>query len=593
LNGGRRGGGDSICGDSGGGDSGDDSCASRSDDSPIGRRVRRSRREAKAAAESAAWQEGRVQPVLLQGLGSVVGHEPAGEQGLRGLDGGVEHEPEGPVERDGSAEPASMTLCTGGPAAQPPRKLNLPLPSRHCSLDVLPGSGASDGPLTLPHAPGGGDVLLTMSHGSGDGKGPRTLPPEPSVDGPLTPFIDLSVYTRNRCFRLYKSSKLGKKEELTPAWLSPTELAFLPHRDETELFLASLVTNVPEGAVLLTCGEGAAEPPATSERQEGSGCPTEATGGPTLPALPPCRLAGPSAVTPASIAPCPLALLEAFMLSAWSCKTGLPAATRAWALDATRRTLSLSLAPSNRWCSHLGRPHRSNGTLLFAVLAPPAGEAAFFTQRCFDADCRAAGFRGGDRLPLPEHVVACSRGLDGRGGWGGGRSERSDGSCLDDGGSCGSGEGGNDALRLGCTGGGHCLGYTFGGPCASAGLPVSSGEGWAGNVAAPRAIDTAAKRQRALLLPGEQREDGCTLPSLGEVREGGLPLALTLAARANEQTSGGAWLDTAGKLHAELACWEGHARAEDWWDEEAERAVAGAAQEFAWRQEQARQRGSC
>ena len=48
------------------------------------------------------------------------------------------------------------------------------------------------------------------------------------------------------------------------------------------------------------------------------------------------------------------------------------------------------------------RPHRSNGTFLVADLG-----AATFSQFCYDAECRAAGFRGSDCLPIPrEHCDA-------------------------------------------------------------------------------------------------------------------------------------------------------------------------------------------
>lgn len=47
------------------------------------------------------------------------------------------------------------------------------------------------------------------------------------------------------------------------------------------------------------------------------------------------------------------------------------------------------------------RFHRSNGISLRAELAPTR---RVFTQHCFDADCRAAGFRGSDELPIPPEV---------------------------------------------------------------------------------------------------------------------------------------------------------------------------------------------
>ena len=61
--------------------------------------------------------------------------------------------------------------------------------------------------------------------------------------------------------------------------------------------------------------------------------------------------------------------------------------------------LTLALA-DNRWCAHVGRPHRSNGVYLVARAADRC-----FQQFCFDADCRRNGFRGSDELPLPAHLL--------------------------------------------------------------------------------------------------------------------------------------------------------------------------------------------
>ena len=74
---------------------------------------------------------------------------------------------------------------------------------------------------------------------------------------------------------------------------------------------------------------------------------------------------------------------------------------RSWSVDRERSTLSLVLGPENRWCAHVQRFHRSNGISLRADLRP--GRRCL-VQHCFDADCRAAGFRGSDELPIPPEV---------------------------------------------------------------------------------------------------------------------------------------------------------------------------------------------
>ena len=58
--------------------------------------------------------------------------------------------------------------------------------------------------------------------------------------------------------------------------------------------------------------------------------------------------------------------------------------------------LTLCLGPENRWCAHVQRPHKSNGTYLSVDR-----RRGSFAQYCFDPDCRAAGFRGSDELPVP------------------------------------------------------------------------------------------------------------------------------------------------------------------------------------------------
>ena len=45
-------------------------------------------------------------------------------------------------------------------------------------------------------------------------------------------FVDLSVYSRNRCFRLYSSSKVGKTATLQPAGWSEEEVFTMPYAEE-------------------------------------------------------------------------------------------------------------------------------------------------------------------------------------------------------------------------------------------------------------------------------------------------------------------------------------------------------------------------
>ena len=216
-----------------------------------------------------------------------------------------------------------------------------------------------------------------------------------AADAPRTAFfVDLSVYSRNRCFRLYKSSKLGKGAELLPAGMSEEQLWFLPHADEEALFRRSLASDVPPGATLLRH-----EAPTSAECM---GAPTAGGGGGSSSADGSGGGGGGGGVLRRD--DCPYTELAAFMLDGWATKSGCAAGrVRGWSLrrgaggEASALTLALA---DNRWCAHVGRPHRSNGVYLVARVADRC-----FQQFCFDADCRRNGFRGSDELPLPAHLL--------------------------------------------------------------------------------------------------------------------------------------------------------------------------------------------
>ena len=57
--------------------------------------------------------------------------------------------------------------------------------------------------------------------------------------GKLMFLADMSVYTRNRNFRLYKSSKYGKN-----VFLLPSSITRYQYIDDHDLFMSSLVCNV-------------------------------------------------------------------------------------------------------------------------------------------------------------------------------------------------------------------------------------------------------------------------------------------------------------------------------------------------------------
>lgn len=75
-------------------------------------------------------------------------------------------------------------------------------------------------------------------------------------EGGTTSFVDSSVYSRNRAFRLYLSSKAGKSAVLQPS-------GRLPGSDGTtqrDIFMRALICNVPPDLRLLRCAPPATEP---------------------------------------------------------------------------------------------------------------------------------------------------------------------------------------------------------------------------------------------------------------------------------------------------------------------------------------------
>lgn len=117
-----------------------------------------------------------------------------------------------------------------------------------------------------------------------------------------TLFIDTGVYTRNRAFRLYLSSKAGKD-----AVLMPTGRYRTVGKTQEEIFMDSLVCNVPQGAELLRCYD-------ENEQQQRGADGSSFTGyGPKPP--PSGRFNGSSIGTQCQYGPSPFPDVDAFVLT--------------------------------------------------------------------------------------------------------------------------------------------------------------------------------------------------------------------------------------------------------------------------------------
>ncbi|GAB4817437.1 hypothetical protein N2152v2_004483 [Parachlorella kessleri] len=165
-----------------------------------------------------------------------------------------------------------------------------------------------------------------------------------------TLLVDLGVYTRNRAFRLYLSSKAGKD-----AVLDCTGRFGGASLTQQEVFQRGLICDVDPFATLLTCFD--------ESREAAAG--TAGTPG-----------------TAVQYGPSPFPQIEEFITSV--CKEGGSAGSvRSWALLDGGSLLLFSMR-GNRWCGNIGRQHRSNGVFYVVDL-----QQGWWCQRCYDPDCRS------------------------------------------------------------------------------------------------------------------------------------------------------------------------------------------------------------
>ena len=249
-------------------------------------------------------------------------------------------------------------------------------------------------------------------------------------------FVDLGVYTRNRAFRLYLSSKHGKKHRLLPTrrfFDADARGATLPPTSPClETFKACLVSAPaelsigadagPVGAsarersrtrvskkqttrLLEYPGIGAEGPYGFGNRRDGGGSAVLSGYG-----LGPgvtdskrfnfCASSASTSFAEKNLATCPVRRTAAFVCAdfdAWSPAGCAGASVRAWSASPVSGLATLHMQ-GNRFCENAGRAHKSNN-VSFAV---DFREGAYF-QRCHDPDCR--GFRGCFRA-LPDALLA-------------------------------------------------------------------------------------------------------------------------------------------------------------------------------------------
>ncbi|XP_025135942.3 DNA-directed primase/polymerase protein isoform X6 [Bubalus bubalis] len=188
-------------------------------------------------------------------------------------------------------------------------------------------------------------------------------------------FVDLGVYTRNRNFRLYKSSKLGKYVALEVAEdnkFSPIQSKNISK--ENQYFLSSLVSNVrfSDALRILTC-----DIPQSKQRVQ-------------------CFSRTSTSETIEGFQCSPYPEIDQFVLSLVN-KNGIKGGIRRWNYFFPEELLVYDIC-KYRWCENIGRAHRSNNIMILVDL-----KNEVWYQKCHDPVCKAENFKS-DCFPLPAEV---------------------------------------------------------------------------------------------------------------------------------------------------------------------------------------------
>eukprot|EP00658_Telonema_sp_P-2_P042648 TRINITY_DN3063_c0_g1_i1.p1 TRINITY_DN3063_c0_g1~~TRINITY_DN3063_c0_g1_i1.p1 ORF type:complete len:471 (+),score=105.01 TRINITY_DN3063_c0_g1_i1:138-1550(+) len=183
--------------------------------------------------------------------------------------------------------------------------------------------------------------------------------------------VDMGVYTKNRFFRVYGSTKFGRVSVLLPHG------AALEDPLDRDVFMDSLICSVdltPSAAPMLTV-------PETGGLQRRSGSLS------SQPVVPREEFKGIENL----VRPELIRFVEQF-----ASKAGVPARVASCLGSQQDRYLVFPIA-HNRWCGNVGRPHKSNG---IKVVVDREWEVCY--QKCFDPECR--GYRS-DATAVPPELL--------------------------------------------------------------------------------------------------------------------------------------------------------------------------------------------
>ncbi|KAK7315144.1 hypothetical protein VNO77_33676 [Canavalia gladiata] len=202
-------------------------------------------------------------------------------------------------------------------------------------------------------------------------------------------FVDTAVYSRNRCFRLFLSSKAGKSSVLLP-----TERFKCKQLGEEDMFMASLICNMDaDYEKLLVCKTDldcvkTLHFDTEMSSNLGNSCqfPPEFT-------LNTCTS---DVSTTYFMGKSPFPFLDEFVLSVASVGN-VPAKIYSWYYFSEFGLMVYNMT-KNRYCERMGRQHKSNNVIYVVEL-----QRAVYYQKCHDPDCR--GYRSPLRQ-IPAHVFS-------------------------------------------------------------------------------------------------------------------------------------------------------------------------------------------
>ncbi|XP_009909170.2 DNA-directed primase/polymerase protein [Dryobates pubescens] len=210
-------------------------------------------------------------------------------------------------------------------------------------------------------------------------------------------FVDLGVYTKNRNFRMYKSSKAGKNVMLKIA----EDNKFVPSCEdgvslEEAYFLSSLICNVRERDDTKVLSSGFSE----EDRK--------------MSAFLNSKTARSSRDSMEGYQDSPYPEIDSFVRSLVN-KDGVQGGIRQWNYFSLEEILVYDIS-GYRWCENIGRAHKSNNIMILVDL-----KKEVWYQKCHDPVCREKNFKS-QSFPLPPRICLpflfkeeeCT-GMDGRG----------------------------------------------------------------------------------------------------------------------------------------------------------------------------------